>query len=67
MFVEHCRHLAWLDSEPANFYLIIEAAEKLNITIGPYRTRSPVRYMRAPGIGENGSGTKLLGGQLRTV
>ena len=48
--------LAELDPEAADLDLVVGAAEELELPPSRQRTRSPVRYIRAPG-GPNGSAT----------
>jgi hypothetical protein len=49
--------LARLDAEAAHLCLPVDAAQELQLAAGSQRTRSPVRYARAPGSPESASGT----------
>jgi len=50
----------WLDSKPANLYLLVDPSKVFQYAFRPQRTRSPVRYKRAPGVSENGWAGTLL-------
>ena len=49
------RDLVELDPMTADLHLVVEPAEEVDVAFGPTRTRSPVRYIRAPGSETNGS------------